>query len=206
MTRKWYTPDPEPDCNNETGYTTVTYSKPMTEEERVERRKRAAAREEELDIIMSHPMTRFKYEREQKIEQTVKRLMKDPQNSKKTAKQLYQYVRGYLGNEGEPVIFIKPKTSEQILEEKKIFKQKRQNDKREREIERNAEMGIFEIKEFDADFIASITKTRTQRKLSQKDLAMIVNQSERDIRDLEAGNLPFNGGLKSLLIWKLGLN
>jgi len=34
---------------------------------------------------------------------------------------------------------------------------------------------------------------------------MMVNRSEADIKAFEKGELAFDGGLKSLLIWKLGL-
>jgi hypothetical protein len=227
MTKKWYTPDPTPDCYGETGYTTVTYRKLRTPEEIKERRKNAAKREADIDFIMSHPVSRYRYERENHINSTVKRLEKniptmlnkyvldfrspkrksyDP-NYSRTTEALYHYVRNYIGNEGEPTVLLAIKTADELRKEEadKALHKKR-GTRRERILEQNAEDGVFVApKEFTEDFISKIVKTRNLRNLSQKDLAMLVNRPERDIRDLEAGNMPFDGGLKSLLIWKLGL-
>lgn len=207
MTRKWYEPDPEPDCNGETGYTRVTYRKPITEEERKLRAARRKREEEDLDFIMADPMRKYRHEREQEIRRKVARFSKDPKYYQWSQAQLYAYVRGFMGNEGEPVVWKKAKSEEEIQKEKlKRREQRRATRRRERELERRAEEGDFSVKEFDSEFIARVIKTRNDREMTQKDLAKTVNRPEGVIRDLEAGKLPFDGGLKSLLIWKLGWN
>lgn len=207
MTKKWYEPSTEPDCNGETGYTRVTYKRPMTVEQRKLRAELRKKEQEDLDYIMSDPMRRYKYERDMEIDRKVKRFSRDPKFYQWTQAQLYAYVRGFMGNEGEPVIWKKPKSEEEIQKEKlERREQRRATRRREREMERRAEEGDFTMKEFDAEFIARMIKTRNDRKMTQKDLAKVVNRPEGVIRDLEAGKLPFDGGLKSLLIWKLGWN
>lgn len=206
MTKKWYTPDPEPDCNGETGYMRVTYRKPITEEERKLRAARRKQEQEDLDFIMADPMRRYQYERDQEIQRKVVRFSKDPKYYQWTQAELYAYVRGFMGNQGEPVVWKKPKSEEEIQKEKLERREQKRSTRRERDLERHAEEGNFVVKEFDSEFIARVIKARNNREMTQKDLAKMVNRPESVIRDLETGKLPFDSGLKVLLMWKLGWN
>ena len=204
--RTWYTPDIEPDQNGNTGYLTVHYRNPyLTEKDVEDRQRRAYKRRLEEEAIMADPLKRFRHEKKAEIRRCVARLSKDPRYYKFSERQLYQHVTDNYGNQGEPVIISKPKTEAEVQKEKKANRKYRSTTRRERNIERNAEEGNLVLKEFGRDFIEKIKTIRTQRELTQEDLAKMVNRTKNEIRDLENGQLQFDGGLKSKLIWKLGL-
>lgn len=206
MGRIWYTPDIEPDQNGNTGYLTVHYRNPyLTEKDVEDRRRRSYKRQLEEEAIAADPLKRYRYEKKAEIRRRVARLSKDPQYNKMSEKHLYQHVADNYGNQGEPVIITKPKTESEVQKENTANRKYRSTTRRERNLERNAEEGNLVLKEFGRDFVEKIKTIRTQREITQEDLAKMVNRTKNEIRDLENGQLQFDGGLKSKLIWKLGL-
>lgn len=232
MTKTYYTVDPEPDENGETGFVTVHYKRPtagrvsypsqpdkhgnveykrypdINMREVKAKREKAKKREAELEEIMAHPLSRYRYEKEQKIRCVVKRLQKDPKWYKYSESELYRYVRGYIGNMDEPIVWTKAKTEAELQKERADKMQKRgarRGTRRTQKLEQDAEDGNFTKKVFDQEFIDRVRSIRESRKMTQKDLAMLINKPEGYIRDFELGKLDYDGGLKSILIWKLGI-
>lgn len=62
---------------------------------------------------------------------------------------------------------------------------------------------IYISKKFDDSFINTVVKKRLEFKLTQDELAQMVNRSVKDIRSFEKGELAFDPALKSQLVWKL---
>jgi DNA-binding XRE family transcriptional regulator len=202
----WYTPDPEPDQAGNTDYLTVHYHDPyITEKEKETRARRAHKRQNEEEEIMADPVKRYRHEKKQEIRRRAERLRKDPAYNKMTEHQIYRHVADNYGNQNEPTILTKSKSEAERQKEKNAGRKPRTTTRREQAIERNAEAGNLVIKEFGRDFVDKIKATRTQRGVTQEELAKMVHRTKNEIRDLENGELKFDGGLKSQLIWKLGL-
>tara|TARA_A100001015_G_scaffold288391_1_gene359186 strand:+ start:2722 stop:3345 length:624 start_codon:yes stop_codon:yes gene_type:complete len=202
----WYTPDPEPDQDGNTDYLTVHYRNPyLSEKEKETRARRSHKRQIEEEEIMADPIKRYRHEKKSEIRRQAARMRKDPKYFKMSDQQIYKHVSDNFNNQHEPTVLIKTKTEAERQKEKTANRKPRTTTRRERNIERNAEDGNLVLKEFGRDFIEKIKTTRTQRGLTQEELAKMVHRNKNEIRDLENGELQFDGGLKSQLIWKLGL-
>ena len=205
MVKQWYISDPEPDVNGVTGYTYILYRKPRTERETKLRQLRAFKRECELEKIYADPMTAFKYERDMEIRSRVRVLERQPKFAHLSTKDLVHYVKSFMNNDNEPLIIKNPNFATgkkpDDVDKPHTSKQARRLHK----IEKNAEEGNFTVEVFEAELIEKIKQTRQHRSMTQKDLAMLVNRHESDIKALEKGELAFDRGLKALLLWKLGI-
>lgn len=199
-----------------TGWQVVSYRRPrrlLTEEQERRRYMRKAEQQSEMDEIMADPERHYKYERNLDINGQVQRLQRNPRFYGWSKKQLWRYVDGYMGRAAEPTVLRNPNLdkNEQMSPEE----HRPAGSRRAAAIERRAEEGILEHKEFSPKFIEQIKDTRSrrtvktedgvERPMTQEDLAMLVNVNGNVIRDFEAGKLIFDGALKSKLIWKLGL-
>ena len=205
MVRKWYTPDPE-----HPGWTIVRYRRAESEEQRKKRQERSRAQREMEEEIMSDPMTAYLYEKELEAERRARRWSRQPQYHTYSHKQLVKAALASIGNDGMPVILKKTSgtaeiTSHQALKEIRRAYRPSRAQKRARAVEQRANEGDYTQQKFSPEFIQKIVNLRTSRGMTQKDLGQLVNETESVIRQFEKGELPFNGGLKSLLLWKMGL-
>lgn len=82
---------------------------------------------------------------------------------------------------------------------------RREADAKARRLEQQEADGDYEVKMFDRNFIQKMIQKRIELGKSQKEMAFMLNRPESLLAKFEKGELPFDGGLKSLLIWKLGL-
>jgi len=202
MVRIWYTEDPEPDVNGETGYQTVHYQNPyLTEKDHEARLRLSHKRQIEEEELRSDPMKRYYTDRKNEIRRRVAQLSKDPKYYGMSQNHLRRYVASNMGNHDEPVIISKHKR-----ERDESSEPRRGGGNGSRRLEQNAEDGNLSIKRFDRAFIDRIKSTRVARELSQEDLAKMINRNKNEIRDFENGTLAFDGSLKSVLIWKFGLS
>lgn len=192
------------------GWKTVTHRKPrpeLTSEQKRAYEMRKRERAEEMALIMSDPVLAWKYKRRQRISGEVMRLSKQQRYHGMSKRDLWRYVESYISRSDEPTIIYGKHNASTAL--------KRTGTRREALVERRAEEGNFVKKEFDRDFIQRIQQTRmnrtmtnpdgTERPMTQEDLGQLLSVGTNVIRDFEAGKLPFDGGFKSKLIWKLGL-
>lgn len=214
MTRKYYSPDPEADENGQTGYTIVSYRRPRTEREIQTRRRNAEKRALELEEIMADPVTAYRYERDQEIKSRYLRLERDPKFAALGRSAILRYIRSYMGNDGEPMILKNPSMADDRKKkvEVRVAGGRNRGSRHDREVEQNAEEGNLKTVLFDPAFIERVKSARMNRVdadgkvMTQKELGMLINRTESVIADLEQGLLPYSGGLKALLTWKLGLN
>lgn len=209
MTRKYYAQDPE-----DPSFTIVHYGRrPLTEEQRVERRERKLDRIEMEEDIYMDPMMTYLYEKELEDSRTARRLAKTPRFASAPFKEVLDYVKKTGNSDGMPIILRKSNTSAtegdgNEITPHKAFKNLKASHRaaaQEREIERNAEEGFFHNKRFDQAFIDRIKDIRLHRTMTQKQLGALVNVTENDIGAFERGELVYNATLRAKLIWKLGL-
>lgn len=193
MTRKFYVPDDEPDCNGQTGYMFMRTHRPATKDEREVRRRNAKKRAAELQLIMSDPVSAYDYNRDLIVKSVARRMEKDLKYRNWTRKQLYQCAFANFDNSDAPVRFHKHQ-AQHGPKPKKTY---------ERTVESNAEVGNYTITKFDPDFIETVKSFRNARGLTQHDLGVLVNRTEPQIRAFEKGDLPFDATFKALLIWKM---
>lgn len=200
------------------GWKTVTHVKPqphLTPEQERARELRKRERAEEMYAIMSDPVLAWKYKRRQRIAGEVKRLSKQQRYLGMPKRDLWQYVEGYISRSDEPTVIVNPKAAAERAAKEAKEQSRGHGSRRDAMVEQQAEEGNFVKKEFDREFIQRIKQTRasrtvpnldgTERTMTQEDLGQLLSVNPGVIRDFEAGKLPFDGGLKSKLIWKLGL-
>ena len=211
MTRKWHYPDPD-----NPGFTLFTYRKPETNADCEARKRRARRRAQDLEEIMSDPMSKYLYEKKEYEKSLVNRLSREPKYGGYTRSALLMIVRSRMNNDRMPLIINKKSDKEKDKEQPHQHVMKRRDrhgitgDRSTKsrkdldKIERNADEGLFIKKEFSPKFILLVKQTRTTRNFTQKQLAMTVNVTENDIKKLENGELPYDSGLRALLMWKLG--
>jgi hypothetical protein len=204
-----------------TGWTTVSYHRPQPVRSKDEQHAYEMRKQEELskmDDIMNDPVKRWKYERRQDIYTTAQRLMRDQRFYGWTARQVRAYVDGYKNRSGEPTVLLNPKANDRsptTVTETRGGK-RRAGSRRDAALEYRAEAGDFSQKEFSREFVDQVKRARSSRKtvdtegvehvMTQQDLANLLNANVSVIHDFESYTLPFDGGLKSKLIWKLGLS
>jgi len=196
----------------------VTYRRADTRSEKQKERdrQRAIERLEIYRATMADPEKRYQFEKDQQVHSTAVRMQRDPRYGHWSLRELERHVRSFIGNAAEPLIL--RKGSKTADEDGSGRKRRPQVSGRTRRVESNAEAGNFTRKFFDPSFISLIRNTRAsrtvddadaldgKRTMSQADLAQMVNRPVADIQNLENGTLPYDGYLKSLLIWKLGLD
>jgi len=201
-----------------TGWTTVSYHRPRPVRSDDEQRAYVLRKQEEhakLDAIMADPVKRWNYERRQDIYATAQRLMREPRFHGWTFREVRAYVNGYKSRSGEPTVLLNPNANDKPTVLAKSGKG-RAGSRREAAIERRAEDGIFTQKEFSREFVDQVKRARCSRKtvdaegvehvMTQQDLASLLNTNVSVINEFENYTLPYDGGLKSRLIWKLGLS
>jgi len=203
-----------------TGWTTVSYHRPHPVRSKEEQRAYNMRKQEELarmEDIMNDPVKRWKYERRQDVYTTAHRLMRDHRFYGWTARQVRAYVDGYK-NRDEPTVLLNPKANDKPLSTVTQTRtgKRRAGSRRDAALEQRAEDGDFSQKEFSRDFVDQVKRARVSRKtvddegvehvMTQQDLANLLNTNVSVIHDFESYTLPFDGGLKSKLIWKLGLS
>lgn len=201
-----------------TGWTTVSYHRPRPTRSEDEQRAYDMRKQEEyarMTEIMNDPVKRWNYERRQDIYATTRRLMRDQRFYGWTFKEVRAYVDGYKNRSSEPTVLLNPKADKSTAAVTKDGK-RRAGSRRDAALERRAEDGIFSQKEFTREFVDQVKRARSSRKtvdaegvehvMTQQDLANLLNTNVSIIHDFESYKLPFDGGLKSKLIWKLGLS
>ena len=197
----WYTVDPE-----DPTFQVVHYRNPyVSEEEREATARRRYRRAIEEAEIMADPLKRYHHERRAEIRRRVAQYSKNPKFYGVSQNELRRYVTAEMGNHDEPQIISKTRRDGDGNPVENKPRRRGGGTGRERRIERNAEAGNLTVKEFGKEFIDKIKTIRTARNLTQEDLAKMVNRTKNEIQALEKGELVFDGGLKSKLIWKLGL-
>jgi hypothetical protein len=202
------------------GWQVVSHKRPslvLTEDQERRRNKRKAEAEADFSEIMENPERRYKYERNQQILSQVQRLesQQDPHFSGWSRKKLWRHVDNYIGRADEPMILRNPNLAKSVEPSTASDNKQRAGSRRAAAIERRAEEGNLEYKEFSREFIEQIKATRARRTIrtedgtrpmTQEDLGKMLNENANVIRDFEAGKLVFDGAFKAKLIWKLGLS
>jgi DNA-binding XRE family transcriptional regulator len=208
--RRWYLKEKQEDD----GFKTVTYIRELSDHkisdearaERNERRREHSAMEAE---ISQDPVAAYLHEKQKEDMCTVRRLSKKPEFGTYTQKQILEYVKRTSSNDGMPIVVRRAKAGEDEISPHKLLKDIKKSyriSRAERRIEKNAEEGKFEEhRQFDPEFISDVTAARNYRGMTQRDLALLVNVSENEIKAFEAGKLMYNGALRATLLWKLGM-
>jgi DNA-binding transcriptional regulator YiaG len=196
-------PDPE-----NPGWTVVCYSREESPQVRAMKnfvRRQNYALEQET---LADPMSAYLDHREQNIIAAVKRALRQPQNWNKTEQEVLESIKMRMGADAMPVVvnggsFSKPEIEQRTLRKSlKNHRFKGISSKQRRMLE-DDETAV--IKEFDREFINLVRFTRQQKKISQTELGKLVNLTLADVRAFERGELPYDGSLKTMLVWKLEL-
>ena len=195
-------PDPE-----NPGWTVVRYSRDESEQARAmknfTRRQKYALEQEQL----CDPMSAFIYNREQNLISAVKRALRQPENWHKSEQEILESIKMRLGNDEMPVVvngsggLSKPSIEQRTLRKGVNNRRFKGINSKQRRMLEDDESSV--IKEFDREFINLVRFTRQQKKISQTDLGKLVNLTLADVRAFERGELPYDGSLKTMLVWKL---
>ena len=197
------TPDTETNPDPANGpFFTVNYGVPVPPKVRAARERAAKQREFALAEINSDPLTQYLYKRDQAQEFAARRLANQRNWDTKSWEQILQHVRANWNNSEEPTIlgghqeegFSKRMTYRQHLKAQRRMEPGRLN-----AVERSAEAGNYQVRMFDPIFIEQVKQARNEQGLSQSELAAAIYRQPNEIAQLERGELPFNGELKSLL-------
>jgi hypothetical protein len=203
--------EPNPDPANGPFYTVTYGAPPVPPEIKAARRRRARQNELYMSEINSNPLTKYLYERDQEQEFAARRLAKQPGWDTKSWEQVLRHVKANWNNSAEPTILgSRAHSMEEGYSNRMTLRQHLKASRRINEparlnaVERAAEDGNYQVRNFDSIFIDQVKQLRNDKGLSQKDLAVAINRPASEIAALERGELPFNGELKSLLHQKLG--
>lgn len=221
MVRKWMIPDINVNVHDPTPelgpFKTVTYKKKRSEADVLSSRKRQSEYNEYLNEINDDPELKYAYEKEVEQRSCVARLTKNRELRNKLGliqkRDVVQYVKDNWNNTREPHVIYSRGNSNHDSENKNMtFRQRlrhvrtREESKRLSEIERRADEGVFAQKHFDKEFIDLVKSARNSQNMTHEQLASKLNRSVGDVKTFENGEMLFNGGFKSLLIWKLALD
>ena len=192
------------------GFTIVTYKHELlTDEEQRARVTKGIDKKTMEQEIYSNPVTAYLYNKQLEDMCTVRRLSKQPKFSNYNTNQLLDHVKRNSSNDSMPLILRKAKHGSEDISPHAILKGIKQvyrTSARERRIEQNAEAGKFEPRRyFTGEFIDQVKDIRNIRNMTQKDLALLVDVNEYDIRSFEAGDMTYNGTFRANLMRKLGM-
>jgi DNA-binding XRE family transcriptional regulator len=153
------------------------------------------------------PMARYLHDEALHRKIAHRRLDKDPDTRNLTYKARDVLARASWNTDAMPLILRKEGAEPTAVAVRSVRanKQRGKTSGELRKVEQNASEGNFKTRMFNRDFIEHVRNARTQRDMTQSDLAKEVNVLEADIRDLEKGLLPYDRELKSLLDNKLAL-
>jgi ribosome-binding protein aMBF1 (putative translation factor) len=89
------------------------------------------------------------------------------------------------------------------LDSKKTEKEAVKGKSKEQKIDDKIEAGNFSHQKMDANYGKKIQRARLEKKMTQKDLALLLNTAVKNIIEIENGKAQHNGRLMNLLNNKL---
>jgi ribosome-binding protein aMBF1 (putative translation factor) len=187
-------------------FTVVNYRAYLSPAQLEARKNRRLKNYTALQAKLSDPVEAFFYEKERLEIAAAKRAEKLPKNGGKTFRQLIHEAQLRSSSDRMPLMIRNPKntTEKGQVVERKVVKNTRQRASRfQKKLESNADEGNFTTTAFDPDFIKSVKKMRRDKNLSQRDLSLLINVKEFEIRAFERNELPFDASLKALLTSQL---
>lgn len=192
------------------GFCEVSYSNPNEPERSARSRvgNNTGLPQLSWDAYRNDPMSRYAYDYALYCKVWHRRLSKDPATSNLSYSERDALIRARWNPDAMPTILRKEGSGPTVAVARANVQVNRQKGKSAAElnkVERNAEEGNLKTRAFTRDFIELVRTARVQRDMSQGDLAKEVNVLEGDIKRFEKGELMYDGALKSLLTWKLGL-
>ena len=215
---KYYRPDSRPDCE---GFTYVSYRNPKWETQtREDRKQRALAEkrrlwrqsERERDPMYVHRMQQREHE-----EFWSRRLERDPRYRDCDRVPIPSFPH----QNWEPVMVDNRKRDENgdVIGARRrrppgANRRERQGNRsrhqktqaQQAQVERQADEGSFKRRLFDRAFVERVKNARINKKMKQDDVAMLVNCTLKEIQQFEKGEMEFDAGFKSQLIWRLDMS
>jgi hypothetical protein len=196
------------------GWQTVTYrrGKELSEEQIADRDRKRQLRAEEEERIRADPVASALRERKHGIWAAVRRLERTPKFYGWTRKQIRDYLESQVSYDRVPTIICKDDPDA----DPDAPRRNRDKGGRARRVERNAEEGKLQLTHFTKEFVDQVKAARAARQvagedgemrpMTQADLARLVSRTANEIKAFEAGEMLFDGQLKTLLMWKLGMD